>query len=130
MGALVAALLCLAAPAGAATFRATLHAPNHHPKAGDRHWFITVTARTPSGHPLRATAYYQFLFRGRVVSTQYPNPKSRKGTRHSPWSFRGRYRDSILWPKRAIGFPLTFRVVVKVKGRGVRKLDWAIKVHS
>jgi hypothetical protein len=130
LAAAVAALALTASPAGAAGFRATLHAPDHHPKAGTKHWIIKVTARTASGTPLRAKAYYQFLFRGRVVSTQYPAPFKPTGSRHSPWSFRGSYRDAILWPKRAVGFPLTFRVVVTVKGRGTRKLDWAVQVHK
>jgi hypothetical protein len=119
-----------AAPAGAATFRATLHAPNHTPKAGTKTWIIRVTATTPSGKPLRATAVYQFFFRGRKVSTQYPNPFKPTGSGHHPWAFTGSYRDQILWPKRAVGFPLTFRVVVKVAGRGTKNLDWKVTVHQ
>lgn len=124
------ALAITAAPAGAATFRLGLHAPNHRPKAGAKNWIIRVTAKTASGKALRARATYQFLFHGRKVSTQYPAPFKPTGSRHSPWSFTGSYRDSILWPKKAVGIPLTFRVVVSVAGRGTRHVDWAVVVHK
>jgi hypothetical protein len=123
-----AAVLVPAAPASAASFVARLKAPNHSPKAGTKHWRITVTARTNSGRALRATAVYQFLYNGQRVSTQNPNPgHSTAGPR--PYSFKGRYRDTILWPRRAVGYPLTFRVVVSVRGRGHRNLDWAVRVR-
>jgi hypothetical protein len=123
-----AALGLPAAPAPAAQFVAHLHAPNHHPKAGTKTWRITVTARTASGRALHAKATYKFLFRGRVVSTQYPNPGHVKGGKR-PYAFTGRYRDTILWPRRAVGFPLTFRVVVVVPGKGHVNLDWKVLVH-
>jgi len=117
-----------AAPVSAASFVAKLHAPNHTPKADAKNWKITVTVRSRSGRPLRATAVYKFLYNGRVVSTQYPNPgHSKGGTR--PYAFRGRYRDTILWPARAVGYPLTFRVVVSVRGQGSQNLDWRVRVR-
>lgn len=123
-----AAVLAPAAPASAASFVARLKAPNHSPKAGTKSWVITVTARTSSGRALHATAVYQFLYNGQRVSTQYPNPGHSTGARH-PYAFTGSYRDAILWPKRAVGFPLTLRVVVSVPGRGSRNLDWAVRVR-
>jgi hypothetical protein len=132
------ALLATASTASAATFRATLRAPGHHPKANKR-WPITVTARTPSGKALRATATYQFVYGGQVVATRYPSPRanprskcSRAGTcRHSPWPFRGRFRDkTFTWPSRAAGIALTFRVVVSVRGRGSKRLDYAVRVRK
>jgi hypothetical protein len=119
--------LASAPAASAASFKATLKAPNHHPKAGTTNWVITVTAKSNSGKAIKATAFYQFIFNGKVVSTQYPAPNG--GTRHSPWSFKGSYRDAILWPARAAGINLTFRVVVKAKGKGTRNLDWAVRVR-
>lgn len=119
-------LLGAVSPAGAASFRATLEAPGHHPKA-NRSWTITVTATTASGKPLRATAYYQFLFNGQVVATRYPSPHG--PDRHSPYAFRGSYRDPILWPAQAVGQPLTFRVVVTVPHRGKKVLDYAVRVR-
>lgn len=125
---IAAAVALPAASADAASFVAHLHAPDHHPKAGSKHWRITVTARTRSGRALHAKAVYKFLFRGRVVSTQYPNPGHPKGGKR-PYSFTGRYRDTILWPRRAVGIPLTFRVIVSVKGKGSVHLDWKVVVH-
>ncbi len=132
-----AAVLVPAAPSSAASFVARLQAPTHHPRAG-KLWPITITARTRSGRALRATATYQFLFEGRVRATRYPSPRadprsrcSKAGTcRHSPWPFRGTMRDrTFTWPARARGIPLTFRVVVAVRGRGRVNLDYAVRVR-
>lgn len=121
------ALAVGASSANAANFVARLHAPNHHPTAG-KLWWITVSARSPSGRAMRASAYYQFLYNGQVVSKQYPNPHSLRHAPRRPYSFTGRYRDSILWPKRSIGIPLTFRVVIRV-GRTTKHVDWKVKVR-
>lgn len=126
---LAAIALAAAAPAAAsaAGFVVTLRAPTHHPRA-DTNWWVTVTARTRSGHALRATAFYQFLFQGQVVSTQYPSPRGGP-TRHSPWPFTGRFRDAVVWPRRSVGVPLTFRVVVRVRGRGTQHADYRVRVR-
>jgi hypothetical protein len=135
-----AALTALAAagPASAASppFKATLTAPTHSPKANAL-WKITVTARSSSGKALRATADYQFLLHGQVVARSHPSPNAdprsacaKAGNcRHGPWSFRGRYRDTLIWPARSAGIDLTFRVVVKVKGLGTRNLDYSVRVR-
>jgi hypothetical protein len=129
-------LLVPASVADAASFVARLKALGHHPKAGKR-WPIKVSARTSSGKPVRASAYYQFLYGGHVVSMQYPSPGSLPGQcpggggcRHSPYPFRGSYRDpTIVWPRRAAGYRLTFRVVVKSKKRGTRKVSYSVRVR-
>jgi hypothetical protein len=132
-----AVLLVPSAPASAAGFVARLRAPTHHPKAGAL-WPITVTARTRSGRSLRATASYQFLFQGHVRAHAYPSPRanprstcSKAGTcRHAPWPFRGTMRDgTFIWPARAAGILLTFRVVVAVRGRGHVNLDYPVRVR-
>jgi hypothetical protein len=136
VGAAAVGLLVPSSSADAASFVARLKASGHHPKAGKR-WPIRVSARTRSGRPVRAKAYYQFVYGGQVVSTQYPNPHSRPGRcpggggcRTSPYPFRGSFRDpTIVWPRRAVGFSLTFRVVVKSRGRGTRKLNYAVRVR-
>jgi hypothetical protein len=120
------ALLAPAASAAAAPFRATLKAPDHRPHA-DRDWWITVTAKSNSGRPLHATAVYQYLYQGQIVATRYPSPHL--PDRHTPWPFFGRFSDPLLWPRRSIGIPLTFRVVVRVKGLGTVNLDWAVRVR-
>jgi hypothetical protein len=136
--ALAVALLAPAAPAAARPCgQAKLTAPTHHPKAG-KLWPVTVACRTRSGKAIRATATYQFLYTGQVVHTAYPSPNanpksacSKAGTcRHSPYPFRGRMRDgTFVWPRRAVGFPLTLRVVIRVRGKGSMHLDYAVKVH-
>lgn len=135
--AVAAALLVAAAPAGAApSFVATLKAPTHHPKAG-KLWRITVTVRSKSGKALKATAFYQFLLNGQVQAKAYPSPNAdpksacaKAGNcRHSPWSFKGHFSDTLTWPARSTGIPLTFRVVVKVKGMGTKNLDYAVRVQ-
>jgi hypothetical protein len=132
------ALLAQAAPASAAACPvAHISAKTHHPKAGAR-WPITVTCRTRSGRGIHATATYQFLFNGQVMATRYPSPRanpnsacSKAGTcRHSPYPFTGRMHDGTFsWPKRAIGIPLTLRVVIRVSGKGSTNLDYAVKVR-
>lgn len=118
-----------ATSAEASNFVLKMHAPNHSPKAG-KLWYITVSARSRSGQGLRGAAWYQFLYAGQVVSTQYPNPHAPKNGppgKH-PWHFRGSYRDGLLFPKRSVGIPLTLRVLVRV-GRTTKHVDWKIKVH-
>jgi hypothetical protein len=94
--------------------------PTHQPKVNTNVW-ITVTA-TLSGKPARATAKYQFLFAGAVVSTQYP--------RYNPhFSFTGHFTDNLVFPPSAVGEPLTLRVLVNAGGRSVH-FDWAIMAHK
>jgi hypothetical protein len=128
LAASAAGLLLAAGSASAAAFKATLHAPNHSPKAGGKNWKITVTAKSNSGKALRATSRYEFFFNGQRVSTQYPNPGHPKGG-SKPYAFRGSYKDTILWPPPAVGHSLTFRVVVSVAGKGSVNLDWKVRVH-
>ena len=116
-----------AAPATAASFVATLKAPTHHPRA-NANWWITVSARTSSGRPLRASAFYEFMYQGQVVSTQYPSPRT-GATRHAPWTFSGSFRDAVQWPRRSVGVPLTFRVVIRVTGRGQVNVDYWVRVR-
>jgi hypothetical protein len=137
-GLVALSLLAAAGPASAASapFKATLNAPTHNPKANAL-WRITVSAKSRSGKALRATADYQFLLRGQVVARSHPSPNAdprsacaKAGNcRRSPWPFRGRYRDTLIWPARSAGIDLTFRVVVKVKGLGTRNLDYSVRVR-
>lgn len=121
------ALAVGAGTANASNFVVHVHGANHSPKAG-KLWRLSVSARTRSGRGLRAAAYYQFLYGGQVVSTQYPNPHSHKRAPKSAYHFRGSFKDTLLFPKRAIGIPLTLRVVVRV-GRTTKHADWKVKVH-
>ena len=130
-GCLTAALAALA-PASALAGTPTLNAssgplkatmkppPTHQPKVNTNVW-ITVTA-TLSGKPAHATAKYEFLFAGAVVSTQYP--------RFNPhFSFTGHFTDNLVFPPSAVGEPLTLRVVIKAGSRAVH-FDWPIMAHK
>ena len=60
--------------------------------------WITVTA-TLSGKPaVHATAKYEFLFAGLVVSTQYVRYNKN-------FSFTGQFRDDLIFPRSAVGQP-------------------------
>lgn len=125
---LAAALMLIAvSPAAAATvkgssgaLKATLTASTHKPKVNEK-VPITVTA-TLSGKPVHATAVYQFVYAGSVVSTQYPNYNKH-------FSFTGHFADTLVFPPASVGQPLTLRVVVKASGRAVN-LNWPITSHK
>jgi hypothetical protein len=93
----------------------TLAAPGHRPVVGAP-WPITIRARGPGGEPLRAEVRYQYLFAGSVVA------------RRSHYRFKGIFRDTIRWPARSLGIPLTFRAVVTTP-LGTRKLDYPVRVR-
>jgi len=93
----------------------------HTPKANTNVW-ITVTAKLGGKPATKASAYYQFLYGGTVVSTQYV-----RNNKH--FTFNGRFRDNLVFPGSAVGQPLTLRVIVKVGSRTVH-LDWAITAHA
>jgi len=95
--------------------RLTLAAPTHRPTVGAP-WPITIRAYAPGGRPLRAEVRYQFLFGGNVVA------------RRSHYRFRGRFHDTLRWPARAAGLPLTFRAVVTTP-LGRRNLDYRVRVR-
>lgn len=116
--ALALAALAAGGPATAAArppFVARLYAPGHHPHA-DHRWPITITARTHGGKRLSGRVSYEYLYGGRVVSRQ------------SNYRFRnGRFHDSsFVWPKRAIGYHLTFRPVIRTRLGVVRIPYWVV----
>ena len=96
---------------------ATLHAQGHTPKVGG--WPITVTL-TKGGRPIAGHVSYAFLFGGQVVSTQ---PVSLE----SP-NFVGVFHDKIIWPARAVGIPLTLRIIIKTP-YGTTHIDKAVQVQ-
>lgn len=121
----VAALLIAAAPADAGSFVLRLKAPGHHPHAGKK-WPIKVSAKSHSGRPLHAKAIYRFVYQGQVVRTTSPYGKHSQ----KPYPFRGHYRDVVRWPKRSVGFPLKFRVVVKARHHGKKHVDYRVRVRN
>jgi hypothetical protein len=93
----------------------TLAAPTHRPAVGAP-WPITIRAYDPGGRPLRAEVRYRFLFGGTVVA------------RRSHYRFRGTFHDTLRWPARSAGLPLTFRAVVTTP-LGKRNLDYRVRVR-
>jgi hypothetical protein len=118
LAAVLAPALLATPPASASscTIHASMRAPDHAPRV-NRNWYITVTA-SPR---IRTHAKYQFLFHGRVVSTQYV-------LYNRNYTFVGRFRDPLKFPKRALGIPLTLRVVLSNRC-GTKNLDWNVKVR-
>jgi hypothetical protein len=94
--------------------RVTLEAPTHRPEVGAP-WPIAIRARDAAGRPLRAEVRYRFLLGGQVVA------------RRSHYRFRGVFRDTLRWPARSLGVPLTFRAVVETP-LGTRRLDYDVRV--
>ena len=91
--------------------------PTHTPKV-KTNVPIAVSA-TLSGKPVHgATAKYQFLFAGTVVSTQYP-----RYNKH--FTFNGSFKDNLVFPPESAGEPLTLRFVFSAGGHSV-SFNWAI----
>jgi hypothetical protein len=106
-------LLAIAASAlalAAVPFRATLSAGTHHPAINTR-WPYAVKVVDAEGRPLRATISVAVVDPlGTVHPTQFY-----LGTRYvTNIPFRGTFRDAVKWPPESRGYPLTFRVTVKV----------------
>ncbi len=110
------AILAVAWPAAAlaAGFTAHLYAPTHQPRVGNMR--IKVTA-TRGRRRLSGTVRYRFLYNGVVVSRQ-PGGRFRNGV----------YRDTLTWPRRAVGRTITLQVVVSTR-YGTQYLNWWIRVR-
>jgi hypothetical protein len=116
--ALVAAAALAVAPVAQARLSARLYATTHHPKAG-KNWPIRITAHNGRKR-VCGKVRYAFLFRGRVVGRRHPGVGSR---------FCGTFRDPrVVWPRRAVGIPLTFRAVVDTRV-GKANLDYSVRVR-
>ena len=113
---LVIAIVALALPAAAQAggFTARLYAPGHQPRVGK--WSIKVTA-TRGRQKLSGSVSYRYLFQGVVVSTQPGGSFT-----------RGVFRDTLTWPRRAVGHTITMQVVVRTR-YGTDYLNWWIKVR-
>lgn len=112
----VALGLAIPVAASAAAFTAHLTAPNHQPIANKR-WPITVTV-TRGRAKLSGSVRYEFAFNGQVVSHQ-PGHKFTGGV----------YRDKLLFPKKAVGYTLSLRVIVTTS-YGTVDLPWWIKARA
>jgi hypothetical protein len=110
-GALVALIAALAAsPAAGGRRGYSFTATGHAPRAG-KPWTMTVRGRS-------GRVAIDVVFGGQVVG------HIAKGTlRH------GRYRHTMRWEKRGIGYPFTVRATITGAGAPV-KLDYAVKVRA
>jgi hypothetical protein len=97
----------------AAGVLASMHASTHHPRV-NRPWPLRFTV-TSGGRPVHASVDYEFVFGGQVVAHR------------SHYTFDGHFSDIALWPASAVGYPLTFRAVVRASGASIN-LDYAVKV--
>jgi hypothetical protein len=92
----------------------TLRAGSHEPRTGTR-WPIHFTA-TSAAAPAHASVSYEYLLGGQIVA------------RRSYYTFVGRFDDFSIWPRDAVGYPLTFRAVVKVEPTTFN-LDYPLRVR-
>lgn len=103
-------------------FRAVLHAPTHHPRAG-KPWLYSVRVTDPDGRPIRARIRMQILFGGLPVG---------KVDGGKTFSFVGTWREPkkapLIWPARSRGHPLTFEAIVTARGVSTR-LRYAVDVR-
>jgi hypothetical protein len=114
----VAALTCVsAASASTSSYRdgpltATFSAGTHTPTCKQL-WPVTVTARW-HGKPAHATAVYQFMLGGRVVTHYNPFSHTSRNRRNRIYHFYNRFTDKTFGPfgALAVGWKLTVRAVV------------------
>src|SRR5262249_31375824 len=105
----------------AAPFKATLTTGGHTPVVNTR-WPYAVKVVDAKGQPLRARISVAVVDPlGSAHPTEYY--ASKKLVVNIP--FRGTFRDAVKWPPESKGFPLTFRVTVKV-GTAKRVLKYAV----
>jgi hypothetical protein len=100
--------------AGAGAVTATMHAAGHHPRVG-RRWPVAILVSS-NGRPVRAEVEYEYLFGGAVVAHR------------SHYRFTGGFHDTFEWPASAVGYPLTFRAVVR-SGATTLSLDYPVQVE-
>lgn len=97
---------------------ATISASSHRPVATKK-WTYTITATDAQGHPLSGTVLTEFAFQGTVVGKETPPVHKLKN---------GHLKDTIEFPKRAVGAPgIELQAVVRTS-RGTVTLDWPVNV--
>jgi hypothetical protein len=105
----------------AVPFKARLIAGTHRPAINTR-WPYTVKVVDLKGRPLRARISVAIVDPiGGVHPTEFY--LSKKLVTNIP--FRGTFRDAVRFPPESKGFPLTFRVTVKV-GTATKVLKYLV----
>src|ERR671923_1330674 len=101
-------------PRATRPFRAVLHAPTHHPRAG-KPWLYSVRVTDLSGRPIRARIRMQVLFGGVPVG---------KVDGGKTFTFVGTWREPkaepLIWPARSRGRALTFEAIVTARSASKR----------
>ncbi len=106
-------LLALAAAGIAAgSLHVGLTTTTAKPKAG-AHWPYTVTA-TVDGKPAKGTVTAQIVD---PLGTVHPVQFGANTKNVTKIPFKGTFKDWVIWPKDAIGYPLKFRVIVVAGGK-------------
>lgn len=105
------ALVASALAVTATSFKATLTAGTHHPAINTR-WPYSVRVVDAKGHPLRARISVAVVDPIGGVHPTLFYVSDTKYVTNIP--FRGTFRDAVKWPPESKGYPLTFRVTVKV----------------
>jgi hypothetical protein len=102
------ALTLAASVLAAGGVKATLTAPTHTPKVNTK-WYYTVRVSN-GGKPAAARLTAQIIDPiGGVNPVAYDGTK--KPIKNFP--FKGTFRDYVIWPADARGYPLTLRLTVK-----------------
>ena len=118
-------LLAIAAAALAGTVapvKATLTAGTHHP-AINMKWPYVVKVVNAKGKPLAARISVAVVDPiGGVHPTMYYLSTTKYVT-NIP--FKGTFRDAVRWPPESKGYPLTFRVTVRV-GTATKVLKYVV----
>jgi hypothetical protein len=109
------ALLGAAAAVSAGSLHVTLTTIGSKPKAGV-HWPYVVTA-TRDGKPAAGTVTAQIVD---PLGDAHPVQFGRNTRNVTRIPFRGQFKDYVIWPKNAAGYPLVFRVIVR--SGGVKKI--------
>ena len=123
---LLAAALALAAPAalGAGTFKVSIAAKTHEPRANAR-WNYTVRAVDAAGKAVRGRLTVE------VVDPLGGTHAVTYGTTTKPirnWPFTGVFRDFARWPGDSKGFTLTLRATVRA-GAVARRAEYDNRVR-
>ena len=105
----------------AASFRATLTTGGHNPVVNTR-WPYAVKVVDGKGHPLRARISVAVVD---PLGTAHPTEYYANTKLVTNIPFRGTFRDAVKWPPESKGYPLTFRVTLKV-GAATRVLKYAV----
>ncbi len=118
-------LIAIAASALAVTatsFNVTLHAGTHHPAVNTR-WPYSVRVVDKTGHPLRARISVAVVD---PIGGVHPTLFYVSNTRYvTNIPFRGTFRDAVTWPPESRGYPLTFRVTLKI-GKATKVIRYLV----